>query len=118
MCNRVNHSGNIDAHTEEIIIQYGWSDNVFTKAVSYIISVLGSAYGCLIPGDIRTLSYKDISNIILHHRILLYYSTTVPTLVSDWMKFRDDYFDDEDDLIQAMAEIQMRKAKLKVIDKE
>ena len=52
-----------------------------TNAVSNIVSILWSAYGCLIPGNIQTLSYEYISNIILHHRILLYYSTTVPTEV-------------------------------------
>ena len=39
-------------------------------------------------------------------------------LVSDWLKFREDDFDDEDDFIQAMEEIQMRKNELKVIDSE
>ena len=39
-------------------------------------------------------------------------------LVSDWLKFRGDDFDDEDDFIQAMEEIQMRRTELKVVDAE
>ena len=38
--------------------------------------------------------------------------------MSDWMKFNENDFDDEDDFIQAMEEIQMRKDELNVIDKE
>ena len=38
-------------------------------------------------------------------------------LVSDWMKFNEEDYDDED-LIQAMEEIHMRKEDLMVVDKE
>ena len=39
-------------------------------------------------------------------------------LVSDCLKFRGNDFDDEDDFIQAMEKIQMRRYELKVIDSE
>ena len=34
------------------------------------------------------------------------------------MKFRDDDYDDEDDLLQAMIELQRRKKEVNVVDKE
>ena len=39
-------------------------------------------------------------------------------LVPEWIKFREDDYDDEDDLLQAMIEFQTRKGELNVVDKE
>ena len=39
-------------------------------------------------------------------------------LVSEWMMFWDDNYDDKDDLLQEMIEIQRRKEELKVVEKE
>ena len=39
-------------------------------------------------------------------------------LVFEWINFREDNYDDEDDLLQAMIEFQRRKEELKVVDKE
>ena len=39
-------------------------------------------------------------------------------LISKCMSFRDDDFDDKDDLLQVMVEIERRKEELKVLDKE
>ena len=39
-------------------------------------------------------------------------------MVSDWIKFREDDFDDEDNFIQAMEKIQMRRTEFKVVDSE
>ena len=39
-------------------------------------------------------------------------------LFSDWLKLRGNDFEDEDDFIRAMEEIQMRRSELKVVDAE
>ena len=39
-------------------------------------------------------------------------------VVSDWLKFRGNNYDNEDDFIQAIEEIQMIKDEVKVIDNE
>ena len=39
-------------------------------------------------------------------------------MVSDWLKSRGNYFDDEDDFIQAMEDIQMRRTELELVDTE
>ena len=38
--------------------------------------------------------------------------------MSDWIKFNDEDYNDKDDLLQAIKEIQMRKEELKVVEKE
>ena len=38
--------------------------------------------------------------------------------MSELMKFRDDDYDDENDLLQAMIELQRRNEELKVVEKE
>ena len=42
----------------------------------------------------------------------------IEELVVKWMNFREDDFDDEDDLLQNMVKIQRRKKELKVLNKE
>ena len=39
-------------------------------------------------------------------------------LISEWMKFWKDDYDDEDGLLQAMIEHQRRKEKMKIVEKE
>ena len=39
-------------------------------------------------------------------------------LVSEWLKFNDDDYDDKDDLLQAMKELWKRKEELNLVDKE
>ena len=42
----------------------------------------------------------------------------IEELVIKWMNFRDDDFDDENNLLQAMLEIQRRKDNIEVLDRE
>ena len=42
----------------------------------------------------------------------------IEELVLDWIKFNENYYDDEGDCVHAIEEIERRKGYLKIVEKE